>query len=249
MSRVLGIEKFDVQATATAYLGFAGSVGPGEVELPLAIPCCVLNGPDCSDDYCASGAPVPNPCPLEQNQARGDNTVSCIQFQNTADQTGCWTLFEENSPSVNTSDLVKIAESDYPEGVSTDDSIYLDNGDKTPVVSVIADRFYGQGEFEGSPEGTDTDGDGIIDSWVIGLPVVECQSQDHCAKGIVADVVGFVCVEIREVTVTPDKTLRVQFLCPELHPARFQQCLDELGVTGTGGRDFAIRADIPVLVR
>ena len=81
------------------------------------------------------------------------------------------------------------------------------------------------------------------------MPVVACQSEDHCAKGDPVDVTGFVCVEIREVTVTPDKIIRAQFLCPEFHPAQFQECMDGLGITGTGGDNFGIRADIPVLVR
>jgi Flp pilus assembly protein TadG len=249
LARVLGFNEFAVETTATAYLGYAGAVGPGDVELPFAIPCCVLTGSGCNGDYCAGGAPIPNPCTLDQAQARGENTVSCLQFHNTAEQTACWTEFDGSASNVNTSDLVDIAIDGLPEGVDVYDSIYLDNGDKTPVVQIISDRFYGEGDFLGSPEGSDTDGDGIIDSWVTGLPVVECQSTDHCAKGDPADLVGFVCMEIREVTVTPDKIIRAQFLCPELHPGQFQQCLTDLGVVGTGGQNFGIRADLPVLVQ
>jgi hypothetical protein len=249
MARVLGVQSFDVDAAAIGYLGFAGSVFPGSVDLPIAIPCCVLNGPACDQDYCGTGAPLPNPCPLVQPQPRGDNTVSCIQFQNTAEQTGCWTLFDGVSPSINTSDLIDIVHDGNPDPIVADDPIFLDNGDKTPVVSLIADLFYGTGEFAGNPEGVDTDGDGLVDSWVVGLPVVECQSTDHCAKGTPVDVVGFVCFEIREVTVVPDKIIRGSFLCPELHPQKFAQCASGLGLKGTGGENFGIRADLPVLVR
>ncbi len=62
-------------------------------------------------------------------------------------------------------------------------------------------------------------------------------------------MVGFVCMEIREVITTPDKIIRAQFLCREQHPTRFQQCLDTLGTTGTGGLNFGIRASVPVLVQ
>lgn len=248
-SRVLGRQEFTVATTATAYLGFAGSFGPGQVELPIAIPCCVLNGDQCTDDFCGNGAPVPNPCPLNQPQPRGDNSVSCIQFHNTDDQTGCWTEFDGEHSAVNTSDLVDIVRNDLGTDISVNDDIFLDNGDKVPVIDMISDRFYGDDEFYGSPEGVDTDGDTLIDSWITAFPVVACQNEDHCAKGLPADVVGFVCFEIREITVTPDKMIRGTFLCPDLHPARFQQCLAGIGTTGSGGTNFGIRADIPVLVR
>ncbi len=91
--------------------------------------------------------------------------------------------------------------------------------------------------------------DGIRDSWVVGLPVVECQDADHCAKGLPADVKGFVCLEIREIAVTPDKVIRVNFLCPDLHPDEYAQCKEGLGLSTGGGDPFGIRADIPVLVR
>lgn len=251
MSRVLGRDSFQVETTATAYLGWAGSVLPGAVDLPIAIPCCVLNGSACEDTYCGSGAPVPNPCPLVVPQARGEAAVSCIQFHNTAEQTGCWTQFDGVSASVNTADLVDIADDGLDEGVTADEDIFLDNGDKVPVLKVIHDRFYGVPPYD-TPElkmGSDTDLDGREDSWVIGLPVVECQSTDHCAKGLPVKVKGFVCVEIREVSLDPPKMIRVNFLCAELHPEKYAECKAGLGPTGTGGEDFDIRADIPVLVR
>ena len=55
--------------------------------------------------------------------------------------------------------------------------IYVDNGTKTPVVDIINEKFHGTtGSTPEMPSGTDTDGDGEIDSWVVGLPVVECQN-------------------------------------------------------------------------
>lgn len=256
MSRVLGIDRFTVDAEAIAYLGFAGSVQPGTVELPIAIPCCVLKGSqctgDCNDaatcgDYCAEGAPVPNPCPLTYDES---TVITCIEFESTPEQTGCWTQFDGDHPSINTADLNGIASTDYDGGLNYYDPIFLDNGDKTPVIATIADRFYGEGEFVDAAEGIDRYGDdGIIDSWVTGLPVVNCQNEDICATGDPAHVLGYVCIEIMEVNVVPQKIIRARFLCPELHPEQYQECLAGLGTTGTGGQDFGIRADIPVLVR
>jgi hypothetical protein len=83
------------------------------------------------------------------------------------------------------------------------------------------------------------------DSWVVSLPVIECQSDGHCAGGTAAQMVGVVCFELREVTVTPEKIIRGRFLCPG--DPLWSEC--DGGIGRSGGLDFGIRADIPVLVR
>jgi hypothetical protein len=247
LSRVLGFENFDVEARATAYLGFAGDVVPGEVDLPIVIDCCAISGPDCSSDFCDTIASPPNPCPLQQPQDEGATTVTCLEFHSTPEQNACWTEFDGEDPSINTSDLSDIVQDGNPQQIGAGDPIFLDNGDKTPVIRDIRDRFQGWGAFNGNPAGTDRYPpiNGTMDSWVVGLPVVECQTDAHCAGGDTFEIVGFVCVEIREVNVTPEKIIRARFLCPT--DPLFTEC--DLGTTGTGGDDFGYRADIPVLVR
>ena len=83
------------------------------------------------------------------------------------------------------------------------------------------------------------------DSWVVKLPVIECQTDDHCAGGDPAKLVGFVCFEVREVVATPDKIIRGQFLCAS--DERVADCLEN-GI-GSGGLPLGIRAEIPVLVQ
>ena len=73
---------------------------------------------------------------------------------------------------------------------------------------------------------------------------MECQTGINCAGGVANEIVGFVCFEVREVVVTPDKIIRGRFLCPT--DALFSEC--DAGTTTTGGLDFGFRADIPVLV-
>lgn len=246
MSRILGRNAFDVGADATAYLGFAGSAAPGMVNLPIVIDCCKLKGASCSSDYCATVASnPPNPCPLDSPQMDGITEVSCLQFQNTADQNACWTEFESSSSAVNTSDLIHIVENDVQVEVSVSYPIYVDNGDKTPMISEINDRFQGNGAYPGDGIDRYEPKDGVADSWVVALPVIECQTGIHCSGGSPAKIVGAVCFEVREVVVTPDKIIRGRFLC-ESDPL-YDEC--DLGPTVTGGLDFGIRADIPVLVR
>jgi Flp pilus assembly protein TadG len=251
LGRVLGIDRLVVQAAATAYLGYARNVGPGDVDLPLVVPCCELTGSSCDQPYCDGSAPLPNPCPLQTNPQQGIGLVSCLRFQNSGNQTACWTEFDGEQRNVNTSDLVDIVNDNYQGELSIDDSIYLDNGTKTSAVQAIFDRFNGEGAFSGNPAGVDRHppDNEKVDSWIVSFPVVECQNSDHCAAGDSADVVGFVCFEVMEVNVSPDRIVRGRFLCPELHPQEFETCLDGLGPTGTGGANFAIRADLPVLVR
>jgi Flp pilus assembly protein TadG len=250
MARVLGRQDFSVGAEATAYLGFAGRVGPGRLDLPIAIDCCKLRGPDCEADYCETiTTNPPNPCPLTSTAPahQGAATVTCLEFHNTEEQNACWHVYDGDSPSINTPDILDIVETGYQQEVESLFPIYVDNGTKTPVIDEIQARMQGEGGYVGNAAGSDRYPplDGYNDSWVVGFPVIECQSETHCAGGTVADMVGFVCFEIREVEVTPEKLIKGRFLCPD--DPLFAEC--PIGPTGSGGEDFGIRADFPVLVR
>jgi hypothetical protein len=133
--------------------------------------------------------------------------------------------------------------------VAAGEKYYLDNGSKSPVVEDIYDAFHGEGHADGDPQGQDyyppIHYPPVSDSWVVTLPVVECQTGLHCASGDEQEIVGFVCFEVREVVGTPEKIIRGTFMCPG-HP-RWDDC--DAGTTGSGGLNFGIRADIPVLVR
>jgi len=241
LSRVLGHDSFSVSAQATAYLGFALTFPEGTVHLPITIDCCALGGSSCDGDYCefVTNDP-PKPCYLKDEVTE----VSCLEFHPTLEQNACWTQFDSESSSINTSDMIEIIRQGNPSYVGTE-PVYLDNGTKTPVVRIIGDKFYGRGEYHGDPSGTDTNGDGESDSWVVGLPVVECQNPgSHCASGSAQRVVGGVCFEIQEVEVTPGKIIKGRFLCPG--DARYSR---DCGLgAGPGGGDFGVRAEQPVLV-
>jgi hypothetical protein len=115
--------------------------------------------------------------------------------------------------------------------------IYIDNGTKTPVVQDIKDRFDAEKEDASVPP------NGIKDSWVVTLPMIECQNPgDQCAGGDPQEIVGFLCMDIREVIVTPDKLIKGNFLCPT-----DPRC-DKPGF-GPGGKTAgSITADYPVIV-
>jgi hypothetical protein len=246
-SRVLGRTSFDVGAEAIAYLGFAGPPGPGGVPLPIAIDCCELRGsPHCDQDYCATiNSNPPNPCMLDDPQDDGVTQVSCLEFFSTPEQNACWTSLEQFDSSVNTPEMLDIIRNNNMDEVP--DYIQLDNGTKTPVISEINDRFQGSGNWDlsnRSGEDIYLPKTGVADSWVVALPVVECQDSDNCAGSQPALIVGFVCFEIREVVVTPDKIIRGRFLCPG------DDAMDRCDLpSSSGGGPFGIRAQFPVLVQ
>jgi hypothetical protein len=249
MARILGRDSFAVTAHATSYLGCAGTAGPGRLDLPIAIDCCKLRGPNCEADYCETiTTNPPNPCPLVSSVShQGNATVTCLEFHSTPEQNACWHVYDGGSSSINTPDILDIIETGYQQEVESLFPIYVDNGTKTPAIQEIHDRMQGSGGYVGNAAGSDRypPFDGFNDSWVVGLPVIECQSETHCAGGTAADMVGFVCFEIREVMVTPDKIIKGRFLCPS--DPLFAEC--PIGPTGTGGECFGITADFPVLVR
>jgi Flp pilus assembly protein TadG len=250
LSRVLGRSSFTVTSDATAYLGWAGNSGPATVALPIAIDCCKLKGGSCEDEYCSGGDvnTPPNECDLANPQDEGANTVSCLEFSATGDQNACWTVFDDSSPSIGASAMIDIVESGNEFEVSVGTKYYMDNGDKTPVIQEIADRFYGNPPYK-EPAGSDIylpkHTPPQADSWVIKLPVIECQTDDKCAGGEGAELRGFVCFEVREVVSTPDKIIRGRFLCPSEEIAT--ECYSS--GSGSGGIDVGIRAGTAVLVR
>jgi Flp pilus assembly protein TadG len=251
MARILGRDHFAVSAHATAYLGFAGSkIGKGRLDMPIAIDCCKLRGADCEQDYCETIATPPNPCPLTETVMKGHQdpaTVSCIEFNPTADQNACWTIYDPDGSSVGASEVRDMVDTGYQQEVESLFAIGVANGTNTSAISEIQERMQGKGMFKDNPAGSDRypPYDGYADSWVVGLPVIECQSEAHCGTSEAQMMVGFVCFEIREVIASTDHIIKGRFLCPT--DPLFEEC--PIGPTGSGGGDFGIRSDLPVLVR
>ncbi len=244
LARVLGRSEFAVGATAIGYLGWAGSFVPGSIDLPIAIDCCAITeATSCTNacDYLAQN-PYPNPTLL----ADGVTLVTKLEFDSTVEQNACWTEFGQES-QISTPDLEGVIDAGNTDAFGVyDEGIQLDNGDKTPVVRLIRDKMMGWGDYENNPSGSDLyDPPDGIDSWVVGLPVIECQGEDHCAGPNNVAVVGAVCFEIREVRVTPEKELLGRFFCPG--PTEPLSC--DIGGAGSGGENFGIRASRSVLVQ
>ncbi len=204
LARAIGVNSVSVNTEAVALWGFGGTGGLAVVDLPIAIDCCAISGDTpgsaCTQNYCDTiSAEIPNECPLSYG-----GTATCLEFHSQPEQNACWTTFNGDSPSINTPDLIDTVEAGNTHEING--PIYLDNGDKVPVVQAINDRFEAEGE--------DLNLDGNVDSWVVVLPVMECQNPgDGCSSGDPQTVVGFICFDIHEVLVTPEKIIKGSFLC------------------------------------
>jgi hypothetical protein len=283
LSTLIGKYGFTVQNTATAYLGFEGSFQQGEFDLPVAIDSCQISSGGCGSDFCQV-ASVDNPCQLHWIQ--GANPVTCLEFASTPEQNACWTVYDDSSPSVNNPDLQGIVDSGNPNDMHAGDFAYLDNGSKTATLKYIRNKFYGCNNagkncgngIDGTPDQRGFDRYGTnplgfpasapaIDSWVVKLPVFECQAGVHCAGGSTGRINGGVCFEIREIIAPagdyadpadPDKeVIKGRFLCPdstdEQERALFDQyCREDSDSpqdASPGGCNFGLRAQHLVLVK
>jgi hypothetical protein len=247
-ARILGRSEFAVSTKAIGYLGYSGGIGPGKLPFPVAIDCCELRGsPNCDQDYCQTVTTnPPNPCALTSPQTGAPSVVSCLEFASTPEQNACWTALSETDSAVSTTAMRKIITDWNPNSLDTRSQIFLDNGTKTAVMNTLSDRFYGSGAWNASTRGgTDRYApfDGVSDSWVVPLPVVECQDDINCAGGENARVQGYVCFEVREIIGAPNKLIKGRFLCAS--DPLFEDC--DLDAT-SGGEDYGIRAHVPVLV-
>src|SRR5262245_17296638 len=247
LGRIFGVDDIAVASEATAYIGFAGLMPPGTALLPIAIDCCQISGSACKNDYCTqiAGNP-PNPTPLPAGADHAGKIVTLLEFAATAAQNACWTQLDPISSSVSASGLQDIVRSGNPIPAG-DKPIYVDNGTKTPVIDEILQRFLGQGAYSGNPAGTDTDGNGQIDSWLVPLPIVECQNPGpHCASGSPQKIVGVACFDLQWAVGAPDKKIYGEFVCPS--DPRFDASKCDVGF-GPGGDVPTIDAQWPVLVR
>jgi len=249
-ARVLGRDSFSVSAAATAWLGYAGSAPPGELDLPIAIDCCAIQGPACANDFCDTiASDPPNPCPLSDSMVQGSGypqdgddaiTFSCLDLAPTGLQNTCWTNFEApGTANINTPALRELIDAGNVHEAEVQQVIELDNGDHTSVFNNLLDRFEADGSDRYEPYDLEKD------SWVVRLPVVSCQQDTQpCSQGTIR---GFVCLELRQIERNPGKMLRGRFLCRERDAELFELCA--LGGSASGGANFSIQAELPVLVR
>lgn len=163
-ARIFGYPGFLQSATAVAYIGFAGSLGPGEVDQPIAI---------CKQSILFDGE-------YNCNVGRMINSGSNSATSNT----GGWTNFTQPCETASTPTLRPlICGSGNPEMIVFGQGIGATGGQ-------VQDAFVDLLNCWLKRAGLDTNGDKIPDKpWVLTLPVVDCPGNNvsNCAplKGAV----------------------------------------------------------------
>jgi hypothetical protein len=243
LGRIMGVDSIAVSTEAVGYIGWAGLMPPGTALLPIALDCCKIS--DLRPNYCQYAGEPAEPCALGPDHNPG-KMVSCLQFQMQGDQNACWTQLDAVNSSVSTTGLEDIIEDGNPVAAGQD-PIYVDNGTKAAVIKDIADRFNDAGEYSNQPGGgEDTNGNGKNDSWLVPLPIIECQNPGAgCAGGTQQKIVGVACLDIQEVTTGSDKIIKAEYVCPG--DPRFDDSKCSVGF-GPGGDVPTIDAQYPVLV-
>lgn len=177
-AKIFGHDNFLMRADAVAYLGFSGSLGPGEADQPIVI--CEQSLLNDDDEYTC-------------NVGRMINSSDDGITTNTA----AWTdmeVAEDSCSGTNTSDVApKICQ---PDGANTTE---IFNGDQLNSTNGMVDALFADLETCWL-NATDDDADNIPDHpYRMNLPVVTCG--DH-ATGNCPTVVGAVTVNLMLMTGT-----------------------------------------------
>ena len=165
-ARIFGHENFELSAEAVAYIGFAGTLGPGEADQPIAI---CQESILIDDEYSC-------------NFGRMLNSGSVSADHNTAG----WTNFSQPCSTANTNSMTELLEgcSGNPGEIKLGDSIGTTGGVVDAIInhpvqpSLMACWKTGLYDTDGDGDGDasiDRDGDGWPDQpWNLTLPVIAC---------------------------------------------------------------------------
>ncbi|TMA24248.1 MAG: hypothetical protein E6J87_24190 [Deltaproteobacteria bacterium] len=265
LSQLIGINGFQVTNTAIGYRGYPGD--SFHFNWPVAIDSCSTSHENngCGNDFCdVTSRPPSKPCTLVPAQDDSAEVV-CLEFSNTADQNACWTNYDPK----NTSKKI-VAGGGFDGPVEVGDPIDVTNGDESSAVKEMYDKFYGQGSYNpnnraGSHQYGPTPDQ--INSWVIKLPLIECQTGLHCAGSAPAKVVGGACFEVREIDAPAgggggggrggggggDRLIKGRFLCPTSSSQKVRDLFNRYcaapGQSDPGGCNGGIHVQRPVLVQ
>jgi Flp pilus assembly protein TadG len=169
-ARVFGHDSFQLSAEAVAYIGFAGTLEPGDVDAPIAICSQSLTGDTAAED-CEPGY---------------DCNIGYMLSDGQDKNTAAWTNYSQPCHTANTTELRDLltCEDSNPSQIELGSSMGATNG----VVDAVINHPNGnslvncwkQAKYDSTGDGIkdapiDTDNDGWPDlPWNLTLPVVNC---------------------------------------------------------------------------
>lgn len=167
-ARILKYDKFFVSNDAVAYLGFTGTLHPGEIDRPIAI---------CRDSILKNDA---YNCNMGRMLNSGGNANTSM--------TAMWTNYTQDPCSTASNSDMQGLTSDCsasnPKTVTFNKGIGTQNGVQDNILGNIVDCWI---------KAADSDKDGIPDKlWPLLLPVVDCGISNTCAPLVGAVVVNVV---------------------------------------------------------
>ncbi|NLZ16755.1 MAG: hypothetical protein GX087_03340 [Desulfobulbaceae bacterium] len=259
LARVLRLESFVVNSKAVAYIGFAGELFPGELDMPIAI---------CKDAIVNDDAVT---CNVGRMLNSGGNASTSM--------TAMWTNFTQPCETASGDTMQKLTDKCEGNNESTvlfGQGIGTQNGVQDKILRNVETCW---------ENNADSDDDNIPDKfWPLTLPVVECGSSNTCAALVGAVNVNVVWIQrdndphYNDVPVkmegwenkASDGFTRWKSFVDYFHlqnlngppvteadyAALYQKkniyfmpsCELVEPIGGTGGQNFGIRAEIPVLV-
>jgi Flp pilus assembly protein TadG len=185
-ARIFGYQNFQLSAEAVGYIGFAGTLGPGEADQPIAICKQSLKDYDTSDDYLC-------------NIGRMLNSGSKDADHNTAG----WTNFSQPCQTASTDSMRTLLDcvGGNPYTITLGGSIGATGGVEDAIINHPSHeslmRCWKMGTYvdeNGDEHSIDRDGDGWPDMpWNMTLPVIDCPGNNvsNCSA-----VVGAVNVNV-----------------------------------------------------
>lgn len=259
-ARIFGRESFQLSAEAVAYIGFAGTLTPYDVDQPIAI---------CQDAILDNGQYT---CNIGRMINSGQNVANS--------ETGGWTSFSQDSPCTGGTNAQEVRDlicrSGNPDSIILGELIATNGGEIQTAFQRLTQCWVSN---------ADTNGDGEPDSpWNLTLPVVTCPGNNI---GTCELVVGAVNINIIWINEQQDPHYREaptqmgnwsyppnadnsnglerwQSFVAHFHlqnvdgtPAPYQDkaiyflpdCTPHEPVGTTGGDNFGVLARIPVLVQ
>ena len=167
-ARIFGYENFELSAEAVAYIGFAGSLRPEDVDQPVAI--CRQSILDDDGTYsCATGRMI--------NSSGGTTTNSAA-----------WTNFSQPCQTASVPTVRPlVCEDGNPEALSFGDGMGTVGGMQDNVYRDLRDCWLNAPGLNNDSRGYPTE------AWTLTLPVIDCPDNN---PGPCSDLVGVVTLDV-----------------------------------------------------
>lgn len=198
-ARIFGYEDFEMSAEAIAYIGFAGTLAPGEVDQPIAI---------CQQSITAGD--IYN-CSMGRMLNSGSNTAD----HNTAG----WTNFTQPCETASTASMQALfanCADGNPEPIRLGGSIGTTGGVADTLITSLK-NCWKIARYDSNGDGIkdasiDTDGDGIPDMpWNLTLPVIDCSGSNvsPCSRVVGAVNLNIIWILEKENNIDRDAPLKM----------------------------------------